>query len=46
MKKVAITGSFDNINSQVVRFLNEAAKFGYLQLLLWDDDAVRQMDLS
>lgn len=40
MKNVVVSGSFDNIDSNVVRFLQEAAEFGKLQVHLWDDERV------
>lgn len=46
MKKVFVSGSFDKANSQEVRFLQEAAKFGSLQILLWSDEAVRQISAN
>lgn len=44
MKNVVITGSFDNIQSRNIRFLEEAAKLGSLHVLLWSDDVVRQLE--
>jgi len=44
MKNVIITGSFDNIQFLNVRFLEEAAKFGSLHVLLWTDACVRQLE--
>lgn len=37
MKKIIISGSFANIKSSDVRFLQEASKLGELTLLLWSD---------
>lgn len=37
---VYVTGSFDNLRSAHVRFLEEAAGFGDLYVLLWSDDVV------
>lgn len=37
MKQVVVSGSFDDIRSHHVRFLEEAAKFGRLHVLLWSD---------
>ena len=35
-------GSFDNLVSRRVRFLEEASKLGDLRVLLWSDDLVRR----
>ncbi len=43
MKTVIVTGSFNNIQSRDVRFLEEAAKIGPLTILLWSDDAYQQI---
>lgn len=40
MTDVFVTGSFDDLRSREVRFLEEAAKHGPLRVLLWDDAAV------
>ena len=40
MKTVAVTGSFDDLRSQHVRFLEEAGKLGAVRVLLWSDAAV------
>jgi len=36
MKTVYAVGSFENLQAQDVRFLEEAAKLGKVQILLWD----------
>ncbi len=41
MKPVAVAGSFDDLRSRQVRFLEEASKFGLLTVVLWSDDAIR-----
>ncbi len=41
MKRVAISASFDDLRSPQVRFLEEAAKLGDVNVLLWSDDMVR-----
>ena len=41
MKSVAVSGSFSQIESQMARFLQEAARLGHLNVLLWSDDVVR-----
>ncbi len=38
---VVVAGSFDNLRSQHLRFLEEAARLGQVQVLVWDDAAVR-----
>jgi len=40
MNKVIVTGSFDNLKSYDFRFLQEAANYGSLIVLLWSDDVV------
>ena len=41
MKQVVVTGSFDDIRSRHVRFLEEAAKLGSVYVNLWSNDAVQ-----
>lgn len=41
MKSVAVTGSFDNLSSRHVRFLQEAAKCGSVHVALWRDETVQ-----
>jgi cytidyltransferase-like protein len=41
-KKVVVSGSFDDFNSDHVRFLEEAAKLGSITLLLWSDELVER----
>ena len=36
-----VAGSFDNMRSWHIRFLEEAARLGQVQALAWDDDMVR-----
>jgi len=38
---VTVSGTFDDIRSSDVRFLEEAARLGSLHVLLWDDPTVR-----
>ena len=40
MSTVLVTGSFDNLRSGEVRFLEEAAKLGSVHIALWPDDAI------
>jgi len=43
-KHVVVTGSFDNLRSRHVRFLEEAAKLGAVHVLLWPDEIVRSLE--
>ena len=43
-KKVVVSGSFDNLCSRDVRFLEEASKIGELQVLLWSDETIRNLE--
>jgi cytidyltransferase-like protein len=40
-KQIVVTGRFDDIRSHHLRFLQEAAKLGQVNVLLWDDATVR-----
>jgi cytidyltransferase-like protein len=42
-KQVVVTGGFDDIRSSHLRFLEEAARFGELTVLLWPDQTVREL---
>jgi cytidyltransferase-like protein len=42
-KQVVVTGSFDDIRSTHIRFLEEASKLGELTVLLWEDESVHKM---
>ena len=42
MTTIVATGSFDNLRSRHVRFLEEASRLGDLHVLLWSDDLVRR----
>lgn len=44
MQTVVVTGSFDNLRSPHVRFLEEAAKWGEVHVALWPDEALRAQD--
>ena len=46
MHKSIVTGSFDDLRSSDVRFLEEAAKCGELHVFLWSDEVVRRLDGS
>jgi len=41
MKSVVVTGGFDDLRFEDIRFLEEAGKFGNLGVLLWSDDSIR-----
>jgi cytidyltransferase-like protein len=41
-KKVIVSGSFDDVRSRDLRFLQEAAKLGELTVLLWSDEAIKK----
>ena len=43
MKTVVVTGSFDDVRSHDLRFLEEAAQVGALHVLLWADDVVQAL---
>lgn len=43
MERVAVRGSFDDVRSPHVRFLQEASRLGEIHVLLWSDDAVRRL---
>jgi cytidyltransferase-like protein len=43
-KQVVVMGAFDDLRSRQIRFLEEAARFGEVTVLLWTDDVVRQME--
>lgn len=44
MSSIVVTGSFDDLKSKYVRFLEEASKLGDVQVLLWSDEAVRSLE--
>jgi cytidyltransferase-like protein len=44
MKTVAVTGSFDNLRSKHVRFLEEAAKLGSVHVRLWSDESIEVLN--
>lgn len=43
MRKVFVSGSFDDLRSQQVRFLEESARLGFVHVLLWSDRLVETM---
>ena len=42
VKTVFVTGAFDQITSTDVRFFDAASKLGFLEVMLWSDELVRQ----
>jgi cytidyltransferase-like protein len=42
-RKVVVSGSFDNLRSPDVRFLEEAARLGEVTVLLWSDEANQRL---
>lgn len=42
MKRVLVSGGFDDLRSRHLRFLAEAAKLGAVHVLLWPDERVRE----
>ena len=44
MEKAFVTGSFDDMRSSDIRFLEEAARRGELHVFLWSDEVVRRLD--
>ena len=43
MGSVVVTGSFDDLRSRHVRFLQEADRYGDVHVLLWSDETVRSL---
>ena len=44
MNNVIVTGSFDNLRSKHVRFLEEAAKWGNVHVALWSDETLEALE--
>jgi cytidyltransferase-like protein len=42
-RQVVVAGGFDDIRSNQLRFLEEAARYGELTVLLWPDQTVREL---
>ena len=42
--QVVVTGSFDDLRSRHVRFLEEASKLGDVHVLLWSDETLRALE--
>lgn len=43
MAPVFVSGGFDNLRSRDIRFLEEAARFGLLHVVLWSDSLLRDL---
>jgi cytidyltransferase-like protein len=43
MNNMVVSGSFDDIQSRDIRFLEEASKLGPVHVLMWSDEAVRHL---
>src|SRR5512146_378401 len=44
MRQIVVTGSFDDLRSPGVRFLEEASRLGQVTALLWPDEAARAQE--
>jgi cytidyltransferase-like protein len=44
VKKVVVVGSFDDLRSCHVRFLERASELGEVHVLLWSDESIRHLD--
>jgi cytidyltransferase-like protein len=44
MRKVFVTGGFDDLRSRQVRFLEEASRSGELHALVWSDEAIQELN--
>jgi len=44
MSKVIVSGSFNEINSRLFRFLDEASRLGTVEALLWSDALVEKLE--
>jgi cytidyltransferase-like protein len=44
MKRVAVSGSFDDLRSGHIRFLEESSKLGDVHVLLWPDETVQSLE--
>jgi cytidyltransferase-like protein len=41
IRDIIVSGAFDDISSQDIRFLHEASKFGLLNVFLWNDELIK-----
>jgi cytidyltransferase-like protein len=44
MKQVVVTGTYDNLRSRDVRFLEESSASGDVHVLVWSDETVRALE--
>jgi glycerol-3-phosphate cytidylyltransferase-like family protein len=44
VQRVFVSGSFDNLKSRQVRFLQEAARLGSVHILLWSDQTIARLN--
>jgi cytidyltransferase-like protein len=44
MPRTIVTGSFDDMRSSDIRFLEEASRWGELHVFLWSDEVVRKLE--
>jgi cytidyltransferase-like protein len=44
VKRVVVSGGFDDLRSRHVRFLHEASKLGDVQVLLWSDETINALE--
>ena len=44
MRDVVVTGSFDNLGSKQVRFLEGASTLGRVHVMMWSDEVVRALE--
>jgi len=44
MNSIVVSGSFDNLRSRQVRFLQEASRLGELEVLLWSDAVAQKFE--
>jgi cytidyltransferase-like protein len=44
VKHVVVSGSFDDLRSPQVRFLQEAARLGLVEVMLWSDEVVTNLE--
>lgn len=43
MQRIIVTGSWDDLKSRELRFLQEASRLGAVHVLLWPDEAVQEL---
>lgn len=42
LKRIVVSGSFDDLRAEGIRFLYEAARYGSVHVVLWSDDMVKR----